>query len=218
MPASVLLVDDEPAVLRVLGMTLDRAGFAPQLAESGEQALALLAQRQFDAALVDKNLVGMDGIDLLSHVRKRQPRCACIVMTAYPSTSSAVAALRLGVLDYLEKPSPELDLVAERVQSAIRQARLQEERDGLTRSVALLQTQLKAKDELIAQLSIEMAMTGELIDVRVAEAANGLRDQLRARDQQLIASARELVALAGRLRGSQALVAAIEAHVQALEA
>src|ERR1700686_1434741 len=97
MTMSVLVVDDEAAVLEMLGRTLGRAGFAPAMALSGEQALELMQAQQFDAALVDKNLKGMDGIDLLRHVPKRQPRCACIVMTAYPSTSSAVEALRLGV-------------------------------------------------------------------------------------------------------------------------
>src|SRR5258705_10297260 len=111
----VLVVDDEPELVRLIGQTLDAAGFASVGAASGERALQLLTEQEFDAALVDKNLGrGIDGVEVLRHLRRRQPRCACIIMTAFPSMGSAVEALRLGAPDYVEKPSPELDTIAER--------------------------------------------------------------------------------------------------------
>src|SRR2546423_15687704 len=128
----VLVVDDEPELVKMLGRTLGQAGFSAVGAPSGERALELLAQQEFDAALVDKNLGrGIDGVEVLRHLRRRQPRCACIIMTAYPSMGSAVEALRIGAQDYVEKPSPELDTIADRVQSPIRGVRLRDERDGL---------------------------------------------------------------------------------------
>src|SRR5438132_1936657 len=90
MAEKVLLVDDDPALLEVLEHTLERGGFATAAAASGEEALQLLARDQFDAALVDKNLAGIDGVEVLRHLRKRQPACACVVMTGQPSLASAV--------------------------------------------------------------------------------------------------------------------------------
>jgi len=91
------VVDDEPELLRMIGQTLGAAGFTAVGAASGERALELASQQEFDAALVDKNLGrGIDGVEVLRHLRKRQPRCACIVMTAFPSMGSAVEALRIG--------------------------------------------------------------------------------------------------------------------------
>src|ERR1700737_5571373 len=115
---AVVVVDDEQIVLDVMGKMLKAAGFSLSVAETGEQALQHLARQEFACALVDKNLFGMDGLEVIRHVRKRQPRCACVLMTAYASTGSAVEALRLGAVDYLEKPSPELDLIGSRLQSA----------------------------------------------------------------------------------------------------
>jgi DNA-binding NtrC family response regulator len=133
----VLVVDDEPELVRMIGQTLGAAGFTVVGAASGERALELASQQEFDAALVDKNLGrGIDGVEVLRHLRKRQPRCACIVMTAFPSMGSAVETLRIGAQDYVEKPSPELDTIAERVQSAIRAVQLRDERDDLLRKLA----------------------------------------------------------------------------------
>src|SRR5258705_11195311 len=130
----VLVVDDEPELVRMLGMTLDAAGFVAVGAASGERALELASQQEFDAALVDKNLGrGIDGVEVLRHLRMRQPRCACIIMTAFPSMGPAVEALRVGAPDYIEKPSPELDTIADRVQSAIRSVHRRAEHEDLLR-------------------------------------------------------------------------------------
>src|SRR6202171_188000 len=146
----VLVVDDEPELVRMLGQSLGAAGCAAVGAASGERALELAGQQEFDAALVDKNLGrGIDGVEVLRHLRKRQPRCACIIMTAFPSMGSAVEALRIGAQDYVEKPSPELDTIADRVQSAIRAIQLRDERDGLLRKLAVLEDELKGKDQQI---------------------------------------------------------------------
>jgi DNA-binding NtrC family response regulator len=213
----VLLVDDESMVVRMLGQSLAQAGFMPMAAVTGEQALGLLDRATFDAALVDKNLGrGIDGVEVLRHVRKRQPRCACLLMTAYPSMGSAVEALRLGVQDYLEKPSPELDAVADRILGAIRHVRLEDEREGLTRKLNTLQNELRRKDAELGQLRVEVAMASELADVRANEAAQALRRAAHERDARLIASAEALLPKARALRGTGELVAGIEAHVAAL--
>jgi DNA-binding NtrC family response regulator len=213
------VVDDEPELVRMIGQTLGAAGFTAVGAASGERALELVSQQEFDAALVDKNLGrGIDGVEVLRHLRKRQPRCACIVMTAFPSMGSAVEALRIGAQDYVEKPSPELDRIADRVQSAIRTVQLRDERDGLLRKLAVLEDELKGKDQQIREQRVALAITDRVIAVRVDEARELFQASARRRDQRLLESAEVLLTLAHGLRGSEKLVTAIEGHIAALRA
>jgi len=215
----VLVVDDEPELVRMIGQTLGAAGFTAVGAASGERALELASQQEFDAALVDKNLGrGIDGVEVLRHLRKRQPRCACIVMTAFPSMGSAVEALRIGAQDYVEKPSPELDTIADRVQSAIRANQLRDERDGLLRKLAVLEDELKGKDQQIREQRVALAITDRVIAVRVDEARELFHASARRRDERLLESAEVLLTLAHGLRGSEKLVSAIEGHLAALRA
>ncbi|TMA17052.1 MAG: response regulator [Deltaproteobacteria bacterium] len=213
----VLVVDDEPELVRLLGQTLGAAGFAAVGAPSGERALELVSEQQFDAALVDKNLGrGIDGVEVLRHLRRRQPRCACIMMTAYPSMGSAVEALRIGAQDYVEKPSPELDTIADRVQSAIRGVRLRDERDGLLVKLTALQQELKDKDRRVRDLQIQLAMAERVGPGRANEGTESLVLASRDRDARLVQAAEKLVQMARFLRTNEKLVRAIEAHVSAL--
>jgi DNA-binding NtrC family response regulator len=213
----VLVVDDEPELVRMIGQALDAAGFASVGAASGERALELAALQEFDAALVDKNLGrGIDGVEVLRHLRKRQPRCACIIMTAYPSMGSAVEALRIGAQDYVEKPSPELDTIADRVQAAIRAVKLRDERDGILRKLATLEEQLRVKEQQIREQKVDLAIADEVVALRVDENREAWRASSRQRDARLIASAEALLSLARDLGGSDKLSSAIEAHLEAL--
>jgi two-component system response regulator HydG len=215
----VLVVDDEPELVRMIGQTLGAAGFTTVGAASGERALELVGQQEFDAALVDKNLGrGIDGVEVLRHLRKRQPRCACIVMTAFPSMGSAVEALRIGAQDYVEKPSPELDTIADRVRSAIRAIQLRDERDGLLRKLAVLEEELKGKDQQIREQRVALAITDRVIAVRLDEARELFYASARRRDERFLESAEVLLTLAHGLRGSEKLVSAIEGHLAALRA
>src|SRR4051812_5604470 len=122
-PASVLVIDDEPVVLDLLRRVLADKGLVIRTARDGEEALALVAQEEFACVLADKNLPGIDGIEVVRRIRQSQPHCACIVMTGYASTESAVEALRLGAVDYLEKPFDDLGGVADRVDDLLKQVK-----------------------------------------------------------------------------------------------
>lgn len=126
----MLLVDDARLVLRVIERALTAAGFSLSVAENAERAVQFLGEQEFACALIDRNLVGSDGLDLIKEIRRRQPRCACVLITAYPTVGSAVDALRMGVVDYIQKPSPDFDVIAERVQSAVRLHRGREGGEG----------------------------------------------------------------------------------------
>jgi len=128
IPSSVLVVDDEPIVLQLFSRVLKEKGLRARTASSAEEALEMLEQGGFACVLADKNMPGMDGIEMLRRVREAQPHCAFIVMTAYASTESAIEALRLGAVDYLQKPFDDLDVVAQRIEDAIQQVRTEIER------------------------------------------------------------------------------------------
>lgn len=130
-PISVLVVDDELWVRKILEEVLSNRGLPVKVAPSGEEALELLEVEGFGCALVDKTLPGMDGLAVLKAVRRMHPYCACILMTAYASTESAVDALRLGAYDYLEKPFGDLAILATKVEHAIRTRQAAFDRDSL---------------------------------------------------------------------------------------
>src|ERR1700719_1272907 len=119
-PETVLVVDDEAVVLDVLGQLLKRRKYAFVAVSRGEEALKKLREQGFGCLLTDKNLPDVDGLTLIRAARKEQPHCACILMTGYSSTESAVEALRLGATDYLEKPFDDLELVAQKIEKALR--------------------------------------------------------------------------------------------------
>ena len=124
---AVLLVDDARIVLRVVEKALGDAGFSLAATENAGEALRLVGEQEFACALIDRHLVDADGLEIVKEIRKRQPRCACVLITAYPSLESAVEALRNGVVDYIQKPSADFYRIVDRVQNAIR---LQRRRDG----------------------------------------------------------------------------------------
>lgn len=205
---SVLLVDDEPIVLEVMAKLLKSAGFSLVAAESGEHALQHLDRREFACALVDKNLMGMDGLEVLRHVRKRQPRCACVLMTGYGSMGSAVEALRIGVVDYLEKPSPELDLIGARIQRAIRIQGAREQQDALAQRAREWELQRadfeKEREQLEdqnLQLRIELGAAERLLDRGAPDAVQTARRQFERREEALQRGAEQLVVALGNLQG-----------------
>ncbi|TMA14808.1 MAG: response regulator [Deltaproteobacteria bacterium] len=126
--SSVLVIDDEPVVLDVFQRVLGEKGLSTRLARNAEEALAFIEREEFGCVLADKNLPGLDGIEIVRRVRQSQPHCACIVMTAYATTESAVEALRLGAVDYIAKPFDDLDRIAARIDDALRQMKAQYER------------------------------------------------------------------------------------------
>jgi len=115
MTASILVVDDEPAIQDILTWALSADGYRVTTAGNGEEALARVEREEFDVIVTDIVMPGIDGLEVLERSRVLSPRAAVIVMTAYAALETAIAALRRGASDYLEKPFS-VDLLKERVQ------------------------------------------------------------------------------------------------------
>jgi two-component system response regulator PilR (NtrC family) len=100
----ILVIDDEPSMRELLGIMLRKEGFAVEVAESRATAAVALARGPVDMVITDVKLPDGDGIEILRHLRAASPETVVLVMTAYGSTETAVAALKLGAQDYLIKP------------------------------------------------------------------------------------------------------------------
>ena len=108
--AKILVVDDEMPIRYSMQKTLARDGYQVTAVESGEQALQHLATQEFDLALIDLRLKGMDGLELLAELRRKSPATTVIILTAHASLETAVQALRQGAHDYLFKPCSTVEL------------------------------------------------------------------------------------------------------------
>ena len=104
MTASILVVDDQPSMQDALNTSLRSEGYRVATACSGEEALTRIEAQEFDIVLTDLVMPGLNGLDLLERSRVLDPGAAVIVMTGYATLETAVAALRRGACDYLEKP------------------------------------------------------------------------------------------------------------------
>ncbi len=122
--ARILVVDDDPGVQLLLNRLLHDEGYLVDCVASGAEALGLIEEQDYNLFIVDKNLPDFSGVDLIVRARSIQPDSEVIFVTAYASYESAVATLRLGVFDYLEKPFSDMAIVAEKVKRALEKQRL----------------------------------------------------------------------------------------------
>lgn len=106
MDVKLLLVEDDPLLGAALYEALDRKGYQTRLAASGAEALALSNDESFDLVLQDVRLPDADGLDVLSEILARQPRCQALVMTGQATVEMAVRAMKLGAFDFITKPFP----------------------------------------------------------------------------------------------------------------
>ncbi len=104
MPSRVLVVDDERLIRWSLEQTLEKAGYDVETADSGQAAIAAVAEEVPDLLLLDLKLPDVDGIQVLRRVKETCPDAQVLIMTAYADVSTAVEAMRLGAYDYLAKP------------------------------------------------------------------------------------------------------------------
>jgi DNA-binding NtrC family response regulator len=109
-PLRILVVDDETIVRESLSAWLRQDAHEVEVAENAKEALRLAARSRHDIALVDIKMPGMDGLALQQHLSAADPELAVILMTAYASVESAVAAMKAGAYDYIVKPFDPDDL------------------------------------------------------------------------------------------------------------
>ena len=123
---SILLIDDDPSLRRVIEYSLAESGYSVLPAASGEEGLALFQKGPCDAVITDITMPGMSGLEVLVKVRQADLNVPVIIITAYGTIESAVSAMKQGAFDYITKPfnRDELRITLER---ALKMRRLEKE-------------------------------------------------------------------------------------------
>ncbi|MCA8943143.1 MAG: sigma-54-dependent Fis family transcriptional regulator, partial [Planctomycetes bacterium] len=154
---NVLVVDDEQDLAESCAFFLRRNGYHVQCAGSGEEAVALLEDGEFELVITDLKMPRMSGIELLGSIKQRDPDVEVVVITGFPEVETAVEAMKLGALDYLTKPFNE-DSLMQRVEKAFAHRQV-------TASNAELKERLRAGAEgrLLTWVSDEFRATVETV-------------------------------------------------------
>ncbi|QDV57872.1 Transcriptional regulatory protein ZraR [Rosistilla oblonga] len=128
---SIMFADDEPGLQELMAAELPRLGHTVTVCPDGLTALAAVEKQAYDCIIVDLDMPGMNGIEVLQRTKELQPLCEAIVLTGKSTTESAIIAVKCGAFDYLTKPSRLADLatllgrVAERRQISKQMSALQ---------------------------------------------------------------------------------------------
>ncbi len=120
----VLLVDDEELFLTALAQRMAKRGYDVATAENGTVALELAAARDYDVIVLDLAMPGIDGIETLKKLRVADPDLQIILLTGHATVSAGVEAMKLGAMDFLEKPADFKDLLAKIEEAGARKASL----------------------------------------------------------------------------------------------
>lgn len=126
MAEAILIVDDEEIIRDSLSFVLKKEGYSVQEAENGKIALEYVKDRSFDLLITDIEMPEMKGIELLEHVTQISPETLVVIITAYGSIDTAIAALRKGAVDYILKPV-EFDELLVKTRRLLAERRLQVE-------------------------------------------------------------------------------------------
>ncbi len=117
MSAKVLLVDDEEEFLDILGERMKIRGMEVQTSSSALAALDILDEESFDVIILDLMMPEMDGLEALKRIKKNRPELQVILLTGHGSIEKGVEAMRLGAMDFVEKPA-DLETLSAKIEKA----------------------------------------------------------------------------------------------------
>ncbi len=183
MAAEILLVDDDPDLLKLIGLRLSAAGYRVKTAESGEAALAQIAVNRPGVVVTDLRMPGIDGMQLFEQINAQHPTLPVIILTAHGTIPDAVAATQRGVFGFLTKPFDPQELL-KKVAQAVTVAGESREATGsddawragiVTRSAKmddLLRRARLVADSMAAVLVLGESGTGKELLARAIHAAS----------------------------------------------
>lgn len=131
----VLVVDDEALILQVMKAFFSRRGDDCTVVSSGREALHLMEDRFFDVVLSDVKMPEMDGLELVRRAKAIQPHAAFILISGAGSRTDLLAAFKVGVFDFVDKPITDLEEFTVTVERAAASSRLTQERDDLLKTL-----------------------------------------------------------------------------------
>ncbi|HVY62637.1 MAG TPA: sigma-54 dependent transcriptional regulator [Planctomycetota bacterium] len=193
MPGRILIVDDDAAMCELVEMRLAHLGHEAASRRSGAEALLALEKEDFAAVVADLNMAGMTGLALCERIVANRPDVPVIVITAFGSLDTAVAAIRAGAYDFITKPF-EVEALALALDRAARHRALREEVKRLRRAVA----ETARFDDMLGA-STPMRRLFDLVERAAASEASVLGTGESGTGKELVA--RALHARSGRRAG-----------------
>lgn len=120
LATKVMLVDDDKEFIELMSQRLETRGLKVIAVISGEEAVAMTEDRNFDVAVVDFAMPGIDGIETLKQIKEKRPDIEVIMLTGQGTIQSGIEAMKHGAIDYLEKPV-DLNVLMEKIRLAKQQ-------------------------------------------------------------------------------------------------
>ena len=159
--ARLLLVDDDPSLLRLMTLRLEGEGYQVISADCAETALVLLAKNSVDVVLSDLRMPGLDGMALFDEIAKRNPGLPVVLMTAHGSIPEAVAATQRGVFGFLTKPLNNVEL-RDILQKAVHQSHVPSKDEWRQAIVTRSKTMEQVLEQAyrVAQRDVSVLITG----------------------------------------------------------
>ena len=171
-PPSLLIVDDEPNICRLLVELLSRDDYHIDTCLNGQEGLAKAQARTYDMVLADLKMPGMDGIELIRAVRAGSPDIATVLVTGHATVETAITALRHGVDDYVTKPF-NIEELRKVIHRGLESKRLRCENEALVERLKSANTELERhKNELkheVVRTSESLLSTNHRLEERVQQ-------------------------------------------------
>lgn len=155
----VLVIDDDASILGIVSEVLEDDGYAVDTAGSGEDALDLLADNRYSLVLSDIRLPGINGVEVLDHIKTAYPRTQVIMITSHASLDTSIDAIKHGAYDYLMKPFEDLSLISNAAKRAIDAFSLEIERSQLIRSLKLSNKELARLNGVLHGMAVRDGLT-----------------------------------------------------------
>jgi len=177
----LLVVDDEESLRITTAAIFENEGYVVDTASSGDEAIALLSDSDYDLVLTDLHMEGGDGLSVLNQIRHYAPLTISVVLTGFASVESAIAALQEGAYDYLVKPC-DIDSMKHTIRRGVEHRRLmlaeQKARLDLQQLNLDLEKRIEERTAELQRLNGELAEANRAKDVFLATLSHELRTPL----------------------------------------